>query len=83
VAPPKVFSWPRQWDEETCVKLPSREHIRHMFGDLKFFDTITACKFQMALMQWFITGEARLTRGASVNFRGGVSPYVLKYLNNA
>jgi len=54
-----------------------------MFGDLKFFDTITACKFQMALMQWFVTGEARLTRGASVNFRGGVSPYVLKYLNNA
>jgi len=43
LTPPKGFSWIRHWDEETCVKLPPRVHVRHTFGDLKIFDTITAC----------------------------------------
>jgi len=30
-----------------------------------------------ALTQWFLTGRARLPKGASINFQGGASPCAL------
>jgi len=49
------------------VELPPTVHIRHTFDDLKNFDTITPCKFQMALINAVVHNRGSTPHQGEVN----------------